>query len=86
MNDNDRIRKTLAELDIETDNLTDETSLRDDLDIDSTEQVELVVRLEKEFGLSLGPEAEGIETFGELCSYIADQKKSATKGDNNATS
>ena len=82
-----RVSKVLSTMSIPTAGLSGATLLHDDLGIDSAERVELIVGLEKEFGLKLGPEAEGIKTFGELCTYLtALQSRDAGAGRVNATS
>lgn len=73
MNIEDRVRKTLARMDVEADTIRPDTVLKDDLEIDSAERVELVVNLEEEFEVSLGPEAEKVATFGGLCSLIQNE-------------
>ena len=84
MNIEDRILMTLARMSVHADGITASTTLRDDLEIDSAEQVELVVSLEEEFSLSLGPETEKVATFGELCSYVQNELNQ-TVGESNAT-
>jgi acyl carrier protein len=44
------LKSTIAEI-------KDELSLRESLDVDSTEMVELLLAFEKEFGLQLSPKA-----------------------------
>ncbi|MGW6062255.1 acyl carrier protein [Streptomyces sp. NPDC055189] len=51
--------------------LTDDQRLAEDLDIDSTELVEVVVALEQHFGVSIDAEAEGgFRTFGDLVDCV----------------
>ena len=50
---------------VEADQVTREASFADDLDADSLDLVELVMRLEEEFDVSVDEEElEGIETVG----------------------
>lgn len=84
MNTEERILKTLARMNVQVDGVTARTTLKDDLEIDSAEQVELVVSLGEEFTLSLGPEAEKVATFGELCAYIENELNQST-GDSGAS-
>ncbi|MFE6161405.1 acyl carrier protein [Streptomyces sp. NPDC056486] len=51
--------------------LTDDQRLAEDLDIDSTELVEVVVALEQHFGVSIDADAEGgFRTFGDLVGCV----------------
>ena len=52
-------------LDVEADQVTPDARFADDLDADSLDLVELVMRLEEEFDVSVDEEElEGIETVG----------------------
>jgi acyl carrier protein len=56
----------------ESEELADGRRLAEDLDIDSTELVEVVVALEQHFGVSIDADAEGgFETFGDLVDCVA---------------
>ena len=51
--------------------LTDETRIRDDLEADSLEMIELVMEIEDEFGISIPDEdAEKIVTVGDAVKYV----------------
>lgn len=59
------------EFDIDDVEITYETTLTDDLGIDSMDLVDLVMSLEDEFGLELPDEAlEDMSTVGDLVKYI----------------
>ncbi len=56
---------------VEADQVTREASFADDLDADSLDLVELVMRLEEEFDVSVDEEElEGIETVGAAFTLI----------------
>ncbi|MEV0526178.1 acyl carrier protein [Streptomyces sp. NPDC050439] len=55
----------------EGEELTDDRRLAEDLDIDSTELVEIVVALEQHFGVSIDADAEGgFRTVGDLVDRV----------------
>ncbi|MEU5953058.1 acyl carrier protein [Streptomyces sp. NPDC047525] len=55
----------------ESEELTEDRRLAEDLDIDSTELVEVVVALEQHFGVSIDADAEGgFRTFGDLVGCV----------------
>ncbi|MGW7082294.1 acyl carrier protein [Streptomyces sp. BA2] len=55
----------------ESEELADGQRLAEDLDIDSTELVEIVVALEQHFGVSIDADAEGgFRTFGDLVDCV----------------
>lgn len=56
---------------IEKENVTDQLSIKDDLDADSISIMEFVLELEDEFGTEISDEdAEQIETVGGAVEYI----------------
>ena len=68
-----RVNSILAEqLGVESDVLTPEANLVDDLGADSLDVVELVMALEEEFGVEIpDEEVENIRTIADVVQYIA---------------
>lgn len=59
-------------LEFETDGISDGTSLREELDIDSTEFAEIAVAIEREFLVTVNDnELQMAKTFGDLVQYVA---------------
>ena len=57
------------------DELTLETSLKEDLDADSLDAVEVIMALEDEFGIEIpDEEAEHFKTIGDICKFIENNK------------
>ena len=51
--------------------ITEETSFKDDLGVDSLDLLELVMAFEEEYNIELNPEElEGIQTVGDVMDYI----------------
>lgn len=64
------------ELNVKKEQVTLEASLVDDLEADSLDAVEIIVKLEEEFGLSVSDDAaQGIKTVGDLVEVIAKEVK-----------
>ncbi len=78
MADIEKIKKIIVdELGVDPSQVTPEASFVDDLGADSLAVVELVMALEKEFGVSIPDEdAEKIKTVGDAMKYI-DEKTGA---------
>ena len=72
----DEIRAGLAEIlkevaDVAPDQVTDEKSFTDDLDVDSLSMVEVVVAAEEKFGVKIpDDEVQNLKTVGDAVSYI----------------
>lgn len=63
-------------LGVESDKVTLDASFRDDLDADSLDLVELIMRFEEEFGGEISDEeAQKITTVGEAVSFIETRMK-----------
>ena len=62
--------------DVDTSNVTESTSLQQDLGLDSLNMMLLAISVEDLFGITLGPDFEA-GTVGDLCRYI--EKASAGK-------
>ena len=61
----------IEEFEIEEELITMNTSLTDELDIDSLDLVDLVMTVEDEFSIELPDEAlESMKTIGDLVKYI----------------
>ena len=69
----ERVKKvTVAQLNVNGDEVTMEASFTKDLGADSLDTVELVMALEEEFGMEIPDEdAEKITTVGEAVKYIS---------------
>ncbi|MBP5453550.1 MAG: acyl carrier protein [Lachnospiraceae bacterium] len=68
----DRIIEIINEqLNIDDAVITEETSFKDDLGVDSLDLLELVMAFEEEYNIELNPEElEGIQTVGDVMDYI----------------
>jgi len=68
----DRIIDIIREqLNIDDVEITEETSFKDDLGVDSLDLLELVMAFEEEYGMELDPEElEGIQTVGDVMDFI----------------
>jgi len=59
------------EFELEADSLTPEALLNDDLDLDSLDAVDMIVALEKSFGVRFDEEqARQLETMGALYDFV----------------
>jgi acyl carrier protein len=72
----DEIRAGLAEIleeiaDVQPDDVLDEKSFQDDLDVDSLSMVEVVVAAEERFGVKIpDDDVQNLRTVGDAVSYI----------------
>ncbi len=68
----DRIVEIIQEqLNIDDVEITEETSFKDDLGVDSLDLLELVMAFEEEYSIELDPEElEGIVTVGDVMEFI----------------
>ena len=68
----EKVREFMIEdLEIEEEKISKDASLKDDLGIDSLDFVDIVVIVEKKFGLKIKPEEmAGVKTLGDFCDYI----------------
>ncbi len=61
----------IDDLEIDEDRIFDDAKLKDDMDIDSLDFVDIVVIVEKNFGFKIKPEEmQGVETLKQFCDYI----------------
>ncbi len=68
--------KEIIEEQLGLDNLvvTEETSFKDDLDVDSLDLFELVMALEEEYGVQIpSEEVENLTTVGAVIKYLQDK-------------
>jgi acyl carrier protein len=72
-----RVREIVAEqLERDVNEVTNTASLIDDLGADSLDVVELVMKMEEEFGIEIpDEEAEKIKTVNDVIQYIMTHKK-----------
>jgi len=72
-----RVREIVAEqLERDVNEVTTASSLIDDLGADSLDVVELVMKMEEEFGIEIpDEEAEKIKTVNDVIQYITTHKK-----------
>jgi acyl carrier protein len=72
-----RVREIVAEqLERDVNEITNASSLIDDLGADSLDVVELVMKMEEEFGIEIpDEEAEKIKTVNDVIQYIMTHKK-----------
>lgn len=68
----ERLRRVIAEqLDVDPSKIVPQASFAKDLGADSLAQVELIMAIEDEFGISIQPsEAEKILTVGDALAYL----------------
>jgi len=74
----DRVIKLIAErMDVEPEQISDDTHFVNDLQSDSLDMAELVIDLEEEFDLSISDEeAQQIETVGQAIQHIEESQQS----------
>lgn len=67
------------EIDFSEHSLSDETNLYEELDLDSIDAVDVVVRVQKHFNVSLSPEDfKSVNNYGELLDVICNAVDSAS--------
>lgn len=65
------IQDALVQLGVSREEITPAASLRDDLSIDSTEQIELIIALEQQIGTELDEkQVKSVRTVAELVSVV----------------
>ncbi|MDR2075920.1 MAG: phosphopantetheine-binding protein [Desulfovibrio sp.] len=78
----ERANAALAkEFELEGDRMRPEADLREDLDLDSLDTVDMVVVLEQEFGIKIGkdPAIASIRTLGDIHIYLLQKKQEIEK-------
>lgn len=70
----DRVREIICEqLDVDSDEVTMQSSIMDDLEADSLDVVDLVMLLEEEFEVQIpDEEIANIKTVGDIVTYLED--------------
>ncbi len=71
--DFEKVKEVVAEqLGVDVAELTEETSLKDDLNADSLDLFQIIMSLEEEFGIEIPTEdSESIGTIGDIEKYLA---------------
>lgn len=74
MNEFDKLKQIIAEeMEIEKDDINEEQSLRDDLEMDQISILQVMMAMEVEFGIELDPsDIEQIKTVGDCLSFLTD--------------
>ena len=72
----DKIKALIADqLDIDENNIKETSSFTDDFDIDSLEVVDLIMRVEEEFGIEIPEDqSENFKTVGDIVAYIEEKQ------------
>lgn len=72
----ERIKEIITdELGIDAEQVTESTSFKKDLEVDSLDLFQLVMRLEEEYGIEIpSDELEKMETVGQVMDYINKNK------------
>ena len=75
----DQIKKILVEtMDIEQEKVTLDAKLKDDLNLDSLDSVELIMSAEEEFGIEIPDEdVMNFKTVNDIVNYIEEHNKSS---------
>lgn len=73
----EKILAVVAEqLGVDVNDLTEESSFKDDLNADSLDLFQIIMSLEEEFGIEIPNEdAEAILTIGDALKYVESKKK-----------
>jgi Acyl carrier protein len=68
----DKVKAFLIdEMEIDAAKIADDARLKEDMNIDSLEVVDIVVLVEQEFGFKMKPEDfKGLKTFDQFCRFI----------------
>ncbi|MDF2537672.1 MAG: hypothetical protein K0S76_693 [Herbinix sp.] len=77
--DLNKIKELVAEqLGVDVAELTESTSLKDDLNADSLDLFQIIMSLEEEFGIEIPTEdTESIRTIGDIESYLNSKNEEA---------
>lgn len=72
----DKVKELISEqLDVKADDITEDSSIQDDLGADSLDVVDLVMAIEDEFGVEIPEDqVENIKTVGDIVKFIEDNK------------
>lgn len=75
----DGVVATLAELGITDEQMTDDAHLQSDLELDSTEVVQIALEMKRRFGIEVKLEAGDDLTIGEVCRLVEDRLQGASR-------
>lgn len=72
----DKVKEIISsELNIDSNKITQEANLRDDLGADSLDAVEVIMALEDEFSITIDDDtAQSFKTVGDLVNYIENNR------------
>ncbi len=72
----DKVKELISEqLDVKADDITEASSIQDDLGADSLDVVDLVMALEDEFDVEIPEDqVENIKTVGDIVKFIEDKQ------------
>lgn len=72
----DKVKELISDqLDVKADDITEDSSIQDDLGADSLDVVDLVMAIEDEFGVEIPEDqVENIKTVGDIVKFIEDNK------------
>jgi acyl carrier protein len=72
-----KIKEVVAEqLGVDVAEITEGTSLKDDLNADSLDLFQIIMSLEEEFGIEIPTEdTENIRTIGDIVNYLNEKKE-----------
>lgn len=72
----DKIKALIADqLDIDEDSIKETSSFTDDFNIDSLEVVDLIMRVEEEFGIEIPEDqSENFKTVGDFVTFIEEKQ------------
>lgn len=70
----DKVKDLISEqLDVKADDITEDSTIQDDLGADSLDVVDLVMAIEDEFGVEIPEDqVENIKTVGDIVKFIED--------------
>ena len=75
----DEVVATLAEMGISDEQMTDDAHLQSDLELDSTEVVQIALEMKRRFGVEVKLEAGDDLTIGEVCKLVEERLRDASR-------
>lgn len=71
----EKVRDIMTEsLNLDADSITPESNLREDLEIDSLDAVELIMNIESNYGITIEDDAiENIKTVGDIVNLVQEK-------------
>ena len=71
----EKVREIMTEsLNLDADTITPEANLREDLEIDSLDAVELIMNIESNYGITIEDDAiENIKTVGDIVNLVQEK-------------